>query len=155
MLNITLEKFGYPGTLIKNYQNWQLLLRPQQPTLGALILICKEDVHHYSEISSAAADEQKHIIFEIESVLKKRFDYSKINYLMLMMVDPVVHFHIIPRYEHPLIFCDKVFADSAWPGPPNLATDLALDSIYQSELLATLKADFHQFEPAAQTTAEK
>ena len=51
-----------------------------------------------------------------QAVLRKRFNYSKINYLMLMMVDPAVHFHVIPRYEHPVSFCDNDYPDAGWPG---------------------------------------
>jgi len=36
---------------------------------------------------------------EIESALGSFVQYQKLNYLMLMMVDPQVHFHVIPRYE--------------------------------------------------------
>jgi len=142
MPNSTLNKFNYPDSLIKTYQHWHLLLRPNQTTLGALVLVCKEKTTQYSGISDEAAAEQKQIISEVESVLKTRFNYSKINYLMLMMVDPAVHFHIIPRYEFPVEFCDKEFIDKSWPGVPDLTHDLALDEVYQQELLRTLKTDF-------------
>lgn len=144
MPQTTLKKFGYPESLIKTYQHWHVLLRPGQPTIGSLVLICKEDVHAYSAISDEAAQEQQQIISDIEHVLKKRFDYCKINYLMLMMVDPAVHFHVIPRYEFTVSFCDKDFDDKSWPTAPDLAHDLALEPVYQQELLATLKADFSQ-----------
>ncbi|MDO6639521.1 adenylyltransferase/cytidyltransferase family protein [Shewanella sp. 5_MG-2023] len=153
MPQVTLKKFDYPQSLIKSYQHWDLLLRPMQPTLGSMVLICKEGVHQYSAISKEAAAEQTVIIADIERVLKKRFDYSKINYLMLMMVDPAVHFHVIPRYESPVEFCDKVFEDRHWPNPPNLGDDLQLDTIYQQELLKTLKSDFISIKPMV--TAKK
>lgn len=119
-----------------------MLLRPEQPTLGSLVLICKERVHHYADISAAAMSEQKKIIGEIETVLKHRFDYSKINYLMLMMVDPAVHFHIIPRYESPAEFCNREYPDQSWPAAPDLSLDLQLSGVYQQELLKTLITDF-------------
>jgi len=142
MLNTTLSKFGYPDNLIKTYNYWHVLLRPGQVTLGSLVLICKEDVFQYSDISENAAKEQKQVVSDIEKVLKKRFNFSKINYLMLMMVDPAVHFHVIPRYDSPVIFCEKQFEDTSWPSPPNLKSVLFLDDIYREELLSTLKADF-------------
>lgn len=142
MLNTTLSKFGYPNNLIKTYNYWHVLLRPGQVTLGSLVLICKEDVFQYSDISENAAKEQKQVVSDIEKVLKKRFNFSKINYLMLMMVDPAVHFHVIPRYDSPVIFCEKQFEDTSWPSPPNLKSVLSLDDIYREELLSTLKADF-------------
>lgn len=142
MLNNTLKKFGYPESLLRTYQHWHVLLRPTQPTIGSLILICKDNVSEYSAISLQAAAEQARIISDIETVLHKRFQYSKINYLMLMMVDPAVHFHVIPRYEHSVEFCDREFCDQSWPGVPDLSADINLGDTYQQELLKTLKNDF-------------
>jgi glycerol-3-phosphate cytidylyltransferase len=61
---------------------------------------------------------------------------------MLMMVDPEVHFHIIPRYESAIEFCEKIFTDTDWPRPPNLSNYTKLSSTYFNELLITLKSDF-------------
>jgi len=115
-----LEKFGFPGTKIKEYKYWYLLLRPKQVTLGALVLISKEDVTKFSEISSASFQEYSGIIPEIEKNLSQVFQYDKINYLMLMMVDPQVHQHIIPRYSQPIQFQGKEFQDFDWPNMPTL-----------------------------------
>ncbi|WP_445773109.1 adenylyltransferase/cytidyltransferase family protein [Shewanella sp.] len=151
----TLRKFDYPQSLIKSYHHWHLLLRPDQPTLGSMVLVCKENVHQYSGISAEAANEQKHIIADIERVLKHRFDCHKVNYLMLMMVDPAVHFHVIPRYEFPIEFCGKEFIDSQWPQAPSLADQLQLDTILKAELLKTLKSDFAATEPADEAVSGK
>ena len=56
----------------------------------------------------------------IERLLKAKTAYEKINYLMLMMVDPDVHFHVIPRYSGEREFGGLAFPDAGWPGPPNL-----------------------------------
>ena len=40
---------------------------------------------------------------------------------MLMMVDPDVHFHVIPRYSKPKQFGNIEFSDPGWPGPPDLS----------------------------------
>jgi len=142
MPSSTLAKFGYPATLIKTYKYWQLLLRPGQPTLGSLVLVCKESITQYSEISKEAALEHRKVVRQVERVLKHRFAYNKINHLMLMMVDPAVHFHIIPRYDHKVEFCDREYGDTFWPGPAEMGFDLGLDAPYFDELLTTLKADF-------------
>lgn len=141
-MNATLSKFGYPKSLIKSYEHWNLLLRPGQITIGSMVLVCKEPVHKYSAISLEAMSEQKLIVSEVERVLKQRFDYSKMNYQMLMMVDPDVHFHVIPRYESPLEFCEVTYADVFWPKPVDMLHTLDLDEIHSAELLRTLKIDF-------------
>ena len=128
MLNATLSKFGYPESLIKTYDYWHVLLRPGQVTIGSLVLICKEDVYQYADISEEAAREQKQVIADIERILKKRFNFSKINYLMLMMVDPHVHFHVIPRYEGSRSAAGLTIRDAGWPGQPDLGSAIKLDS---------------------------
>ena len=61
------------------------------------------------------------IIKETEKHLIELFQYDKINYLMLMMVDPNVHFHIIPRYATNRIFHSFEFQDFGWPALPKIA----------------------------------
>ena len=104
-----LKKFGYPYNLIKEYTNWILLLRPEQITIGSLVLIEKNFKKKFSKITLESHQELRLIIKEIEDTLKKLFGYKKINYLMLMMVDPEVHFHVIPRYSKKLLFNKFLF----------------------------------------------
>ncbi|MDR4495302.1 MAG: HIT family protein [Nitrospirales bacterium] len=119
-MNSTLEKFGYPNTLVKQYSQWALLLRPQQVTLGSLVLVCLEEAKAFSAVSTESFIELSRVIREVETNLSAAFSYERINYLMLMMVDPDVHFHIIPRYGSPKVFLTQQFFDHGWPGPPNL-----------------------------------
>lgn len=116
----TLEKFGFPQTLIKEYRNWYLLLRPKQVTVGSLVLICKDRVTKFSAISPEGFQEYPWIISEVEWHLSDVFHYDKINYLMLMMVDLDVHQHIIPRYGRPRRFHERDYQDFDWPNMPTL-----------------------------------
>ena len=122
-----LKKFAYPEMLIKEYNNWYLLLRADQVTIGSLVLICKDEVGAYSDISVDSNKEFYSIIQEIENSLKRLFNYSKINYLMLMMVDNIVHYHIIPRYENDIELFNVNYKDSCWPNPPDLSKKLNLN----------------------------
>ncbi len=119
-LSATMRKFGAPGSIVRDYASWSVLLRPKQVTLGSLVLIAKEPVTALPMLSAAAFDELKAITTDVERVLKQVFDHDKINYLMLMMVDPDVHFHVIPRYGSARTFAGREFADPGWPGPPCL-----------------------------------
>jgi len=68
--------------------------------------------------------------------------YERINYLMLMMVDPNVHFHVIPRYSEPRHWEGLEFPDAGWPGPPQLSSAVALTSRQIVELTAKLSSTF-------------
>ena len=141
-MNPTMKKFGAPATLIRDYEHWAVLLRPGQVTLGSLVLICKEPVTAFSMISGAAFAELQLVTVHIEGVLSRAFSYDRINYLMLMMVDPDVHFHVIPRYEEPRAFSGQEFMDQGWPGPPALAKVNITDAERNEQILAALKTDW-------------
>ena len=144
MLNNTLLKFGYPESLIHEYEYWYVLLRPQQITLGSLILICKEDVHQYAAISTKAMQEQGQIIIAIEEHLHTAFHFDKINYLMLMMVDPEVHFHVIPRYAEQRSFQGQSYLDHGWPGLPAFQKINAISPVDRLALTQRLRTLFHR-----------
>ena len=137
-MNQTMVKFGYPNTLIREFRHWVVLLRPQQATLGALVVICKDQATTFSMISPEAFVELKDVTTVLENGLKQSFSYKKINYLMLMMVDPDVHFHVLPRYAETEVFEGNVFYDKGWPGPPDLSYVNEVDTLTKQHLLKTL-----------------
>ena len=132
-MNATIHKFGYPGSLVKDYRHWVVLARPAQVTLGSLVLASKGDAIAYGALPPEAFAEQALVIADIERALAAFTSFERINYLMLMLVDPHVHFHVIPRYSAPRRWNGREFADSGWPGPPQLgaATALASNEIEQ------------------------
>lgn len=136
-INATIEKFGYPHSLVREYDHWLLLLRPAQVTLGSLVLAAKGDATAYGALSQAAFTEQGAIIAELEAVLGQFVEWERINYLMLMMVDPHVHFHVIPRYSTPRACQGAQFPDSGWPGPPDLKSAPSLGA----EQLAAIRGE--------------
>src|SRR3546814_9645906 len=54
-MNETITKFGHPATLIAEYEHWVVLLRPAQPTLGALILAAKSDATAFGDLQIGRA----------------------------------------------------------------------------------------------------
>jgi diadenosine tetraphosphate (Ap4A) HIT family hydrolase len=143
ILNSTIEKFRYQENLIKEYNYWVVLLRPQQITIGSLILACKEDSESLSSISSKANAEFHLVVKEIENNMKKLFSFDKINYLALMMVDKHVHFHVLPRYSVPLKFAEKKYKDSHWPIAANLSEFLDIPNEDFDELRLTISKQFN------------
>ena len=137
-MNATMQKFGYPGTCIKEFQKWVVVLRPQQVTLGSMVLICQEKASAFSQVSQEAFMELSGVIRQIEAGLSRAFVFDKINYLMLMMVDPDVHFHVIPRYKDDRSFSKQQFFDQGWPGPPMLKKSNETSQEMNQEILRTL-----------------
>jgi diadenosine tetraphosphate (Ap4A) HIT family hydrolase len=141
-MNPTILKFGYPTTLISELEHWVILLRPAQVTLGSLILAAKSDATAYSALPREAFAEQADAVATIERALGGFVRYERINYLMLMMVDPNVHFHIIPRYSESRRWNDVDFPDAGWPGPPHLGSAIQLSADETAGLVAELLSNF-------------
>lgn len=140
MANKTMEKFGYPRSLVAEVGAWSVLVRPKQPTLGSLVLVCREEATAFSDLSPQAFSDLGAAIGAIEPCLSAFVKYARINYLMLMMVDPDVHFHVIPRYDGSRSFRDLVFPDAGCPGPPDLSQGADLDGAASDALVAELKS---------------
>jgi diadenosine tetraphosphate (Ap4A) HIT family hydrolase len=138
-VNATARKFGDPDTRIARCGCWTILLRPRQPTLGSLVLVCDEPVSAFGQVSAAGYADLAQATRRCEAMLGAAFAYDKINYLMLMMVDPDVHFHVLPRYAAPRPFAGQSYADGAWPAAPDVGHDLGLDATTQSALLQHLR----------------
>lgn len=142
-MNDTIVRFGYPATLIAEYDHWVVLLRPAQPTLGSLVLAAKSDATVFAALEPAAYAELAEVSRDIETVLHAAIDHTKLNYMMLMMVDPHVHFHVIPRYEGSRSFEGRVFTDAGWPKLPALGDAVDLDAAE----IAAVSAWFKGFWP--------
>ncbi len=139
-MNATLVKFGYPHSLVCDYRHWCVLLRPAQATLGALVLGAKGEDRAFSELSPEAFAELPLITYEIERGLKSFRRYDRINYLMLMMVDPHVHFHVLPRYEKAQVYDGQTFTDAGWPSVPDLKSAPQLSEDTRLKILHDLHA---------------
>ena len=141
-MNPTIEKFGYPTTFVAEFDHWLVLLRPAQVTLGSLVLAAKSSATAYGTLPREAFAEQADAVAAIEAVLSEVCAYERINYLMLMMVDPNVHFHVIPRYSISRHWNQLEFPDSGWPGPPRLEHAVKLDEDQLKALASDVAARF-------------
>ncbi|WBO22164.1 HIT family protein [Sphingomonas abietis] len=137
-MNATITKFGYPATLIREYRHWLVLLRPAQPTLGSLVLAARSDATAFGDLPPEAHAELALVTRAIETALATAVSHDKLNYLMLMMVDPHVHFHVIPRYEGSRARGGAVFTDAGWPKLPDLGAAITLDAAAVADLVGWL-----------------
>ena len=128
MPNATMKTFGFPETLVRQYDHWALLVRPAQVTIGSLVLVSTSEETAFGALPPEAFAELAAIIPSLEAALKSLVAYEKINYLMLMMVDPHVHFHIFPRYDGERDLAGIKITDAGWPGPPDLKSAVRLDN---------------------------
>jgi diadenosine tetraphosphate (Ap4A) HIT family hydrolase len=139
LINDTITRFGYPASLLAEYHHWVVLLRPQQVTIGSMVLACRSEATRMSDVGEAAFAEFARVTADIELALRLTFAHDKINYLALMMVDRHVHFHVLPRYASERQVLGRVFVDGAWPVAPDLTKVANLEPEQQGEVLALLR----------------
>ena len=125
-MNETILKFGYPENLLREYEHWVVLIRPVQLTAGCMVLACKEDAQSMAAVSSDAFAELPLVTGDIETCLRRAFGMEKINYIMLMMVDKEVHFHVVPRYSEDKSHAGATFNDPGWPALPDMKNQIEL-----------------------------
>ena len=93
------------------------MYREKQVTIGSVIIMSKHlEETSLGALSPEAWSEFGGVCRDIETALKSTFSADAFNYLALMMVDPEVHFHVIPRYSNMVSFAGQAFTDPDWPG---------------------------------------
>lgn len=139
MVNDTVRRFGFPQSLIHEYDGWVVLLRDDQITLGSLVLAVKSEATTLSAVAPNTLGELSHIGRDIETALAAAFAPDKLNYLMLMMVDPHVHFHVLPRYAKERDIAGVTFVDRAWPKAPAVTDVTPTTNAQRDAILSTLR----------------
>jgi diadenosine tetraphosphate (Ap4A) HIT family hydrolase len=119
-MNATLQRFGYPGSVIHEYVHWVVMIRPAQLTLGCAVIASKSGCISLGDLTSDEGAELPGVIGDFECAVRRIAPASKFNYLALMMVDPNPHFHAVPRYAAGVCVTGMAFADVAFPNPPDL-----------------------------------
>ena len=56
----------------------------------------------------------------IETLSYEKLGASKVNYLCLMMIDSIIHYHVFPRFSKELIIENDILKDEYFPKPVDL-----------------------------------
>ncbi len=120
-------KFGGEESRYYANEHWVVQVRPKQTTLGSSVLIARRHAESLAGLEPAEAAAFADAVTNLEGRLREAFAFDRINYLLLMMVDRHLHFHVIPRYAATRTFAEIPWPDPAWPkGPP--AMDAAVSA---------------------------
>lgn len=118
----TLEKFRAKFRVAElqviNTGVWTWSVRPAQPTLGAGIVSLNRYALRLSDVTPNEMADLSGLVATLERAIKASFNHNIMNYLMLMMVDHHVHYHVIPRYDGSRQFAGLEWVDNGWPALP-------------------------------------
>lgn len=136
------EKFGGDASLVGETAYWSVLVRPKQVTIGSLVLLAKESVLQLHELSNDALADLGEVTRRLEGALAAVVAHDKINYLLLMMKDPQLHFHVLPRRESSIELFGAQWTDSNWPKPPVMSEVVTDDEEVVARLRTRLAENF-------------
>jgi diadenosine tetraphosphate (Ap4A) HIT family hydrolase len=111
-------KFRVEELKVMENSSWTWSVRPGQPTLGAGILSLNRYALKLSDVTGEEMKDLADLIRVMEGTIQAAFGHNIMNYLMLMMVDHHVHYHVIPRSEETRSFAGKEWVDKGWPALP-------------------------------------
>ena len=136
-------KFRVEELKVMENSSWTWSVRPGQPTLGAGILSLNRYALKLSDVTGEEMKDLADLIRVMEGTIQAAFDHNIMNYLMLMMVDHHVHYHVIPRYEETRSFAGNEWVDNGWPALPLIgdiqhADDPGLLHVVQDRLKSKL-----------------
>lgn len=118
-------KFGLEDNELLTSDHWTVLLRPKQVTVGSCVLIANRHIESLADLNDVEAQALRDIVARMEQLLDSKLHNDKINYLALMMKDPHLHFHVIPRYETNRTIEGRVWQDPSWPKAPNMSVSVS------------------------------
>lgn len=122
-------------------QHWVLSVRPAQLTLGAMVVSAAGGEQRFAQLGSEQGRGLTEILGGAERLALEVYGAVRINVVALMMKDPVVHFHVLPRYDRAVERHGVTWGDGDWPGPPTFGpapTDEAVLLAIRDELRAAL-----------------
>lgn len=112
------EKFRLDDLTLETRGGWVLSLRPAQLTLGSMVLSLASGGQDLAGLTAAEGAGLAEGLGRAERLAREGLGAERINALCLMMMDPVVHFHILPRYAAPVERHGVTWQDADYPGPP-------------------------------------
>lgn len=137
-----LTRFGYPDTLVREYEHWYVLAQRRPLTLGALLVVYRGDATTLGVVVTEAWTEFAAVLRDVEAALAHTFTPDRVNLLFLMMATPEAHAAILPRYAGPREFQGETFTDPGWPRAPVLDAAHPITKEQCTSMVSTLRAAY-------------
>ena len=108
---------------------WRVELNPNQQHLGRVFVGLREHKPSLGELSDADMVEYLRIVRSLELGIRGAFGANLFNWMSLQNnavrdgQEPHVHWHGVPRYDHPVEFDGHRYTDSAWPRQYNTGSE--------------------------------
>lgn len=115
------ETFLLDELTVQEGERWVLSTRPGQITLGSMVISHRAGALDFASLVPGDGQELTDWVASAEDAAKALYGAVRLNVVCLMMMDPVVHFHVLPRYAVPVERHGRTWTDDDWPGAPTFA----------------------------------
>ena len=111
-------KFSVTQLTLFRSSIWTISVRPEQLTLGSLIISPTVEAFTFNQLNELpSSDSLLCTLSYCELALKSVFGAELLNIYCLMLQDPIIHFHVFPRYSSSIFRYEEEWIDTSWPGP--------------------------------------
>ncbi|NYB52353.1 MAG: HIT family protein [Methanobacteriaceae archaeon] len=123
-----LVEYNFGDPLLQT-DHWIVFLAPNQSNLATCVVALKRNHKTLSGLKTDEWQDFIKLLERMESSVKNAFDATLFNWGCLMntfyledTLEPHLHWHFIPRYNHPVEFAGHIFEDPHFgymrPRPP-------------------------------------
>ncbi|BDZ71344.1 HIT family protein [Methanobacterium petrolearium] len=123
-----LTDYNFGDPIIQTH-HWIVFLAPNQSNLATCVVALKRDKKTLSGLKNEEWEDFVQLLERMEKSVKIAFDATLFNWGCLMntfymedTLEPHLHWHFIPRYNHPVEFAGHTFEDPHFgymrPRPP-------------------------------------
>ncbi len=138
-------------TVVRN-ASWTWSVRTVQATLGAGMLSPQRRSPTMGQVTRDEMADLASMLKVVEETLRATFQNDKINYIALMMLDPLAHFHFFPRYQSARQFAGHEWLDNSWPNLPGLGANREVST---PEVLDAIAAELRRHVSLEDTNAQR
>jgi diadenosine tetraphosphate (Ap4A) HIT family hydrolase len=131
------DKYHVERLTVAKNASWTWSVRTVQATLGSGMLSPHRPAPSMGEVTRDEMADLASILHVVEHTVHAAFQNDKINYIALMMVDPLAHVHFFPRYQNTRDFAGHEWQDSTWPNLPGLGTNRDSSTLDVLDAIAT------------------
>jgi diadenosine tetraphosphate (Ap4A) HIT family hydrolase len=135
------DTFRLDDLTVTERGGWILSVRPAQLKLGAMVISAAGGQQRFQDLTAGDGAGYISIVAAAERLAQEVYGAVRINVVALMMKDPVVHYHVLPRYDAAVDRHGITWTDDDWPGPPTFgpaSTDDQVLFAIRDELRAAL-----------------
>ena len=134
------SKFRLGELTVFETESWAVSVRPEQTTLGSLLISSRRPTAKFVSLSPQESLELPALIEITIRAIDYLFSPHVVNLLGLMLVDPRLHLHLIPRYSEVRQFGGRKWFD---PDFPRMLTSLSTAvNVTEEDELFLLKEKF-------------